>query len=132
MRLFLIATLLLSAPLFGANAQLENCKVVKVVDDNVFEEGLSTYEYPDIDVVRTSKGLEVSVGANRDWEQAAGDFIFSVQNVNGNAKYQFHYKGSSERYRLDVTAAKRRTAKLYVKEPGESEKLVAIAYCSKR
>lgn len=130
MRSFLLVSFLFPALALAANQKLEDCRVVKVIDDNVFEEGLSTHEYPDIDVVRTGKGLEISVGAMRDWEQAAGDFVFSVQNVNGSARYQFRYKGSQENYTFEVQPAKRRTGKLYVKEAGEPRKLVAIAYCS--
>jgi len=128
MRLFLIATLLLSAPLHGAQAQLESCKVLKVVDDNVFEEGLSTHEYPDIDVTRTTKGLEVSVGAMRDWEQANGDYVRSSKKEDGSIWYNFRYKGSRESFAFVVQPAKRRTGKLFVNEDGKL-RLVAVAYC---
>lgn len=115
----------------GNAGVLEKCRVVKVIDDNHFEEGLSTHEYPDIDVGRNNKGLlEVSVGATRDWEQGAGDFV-SFRTLSSGTQTKFRYKNSRSTYTFTVTrnGTGRRSGRLSVLEPNEYAKLIAIAYC---
>jgi hypothetical protein len=121
---------LLAIPCF-ASESLEDCRVVKVTDDNVFEEGLSTHEYPDIDVVREDSGkLYVSVGAMLDWEQANGDKITIKRDQSGKTTYTFRRKGSSESFTLFVTprgSKGRREGRLQL-----GQHTIAIAYCKPR
>ncbi len=60
-----------------------DCKVSKIIDDNVFEEGLSVDEYPEVYLQRVIEsddkdsplGLELRIGAMQSYEEADGDVI---------------------------------------------------------
>jgi hypothetical protein len=56
---------LASLPALAADRAVVDCRAVKIYDDNVFEEGLSTEEYPDVDVDSDASGRLVrgSIGA---------------------------------------------------------------------
>ena len=122
--------LLLPVSSMAASRTLAECRVVKVIDDNVFEEGLSTHEYPDIDVTETSKGYEVSVGVMLDWEQTKGDHI-SITRNRGTDRYVFRRLRSSQTFIFTVAPLSkgRRQGNLALKAGGEPLRTIAIAYC---
>lgn len=80
-----------------------NCVVTKIVDDNVFEEGLSKHEYPNVylekvvesDDPETSLGLELSIGAMQNYEEADGD-VLKVENTSNEVIVTGQYKDESE------------------------------------
>lgn len=131
MRFALTFLFLLPVSSFAATQSLEDCRVYRVVDPTVFSESLSTNEYPSIDVNRTDKGLEVSVGGSGDWEQAEGDFISARQGEKGSRQYVFRHRDRSQAFVLVITPNEHgyRRAKLSVKDGGEPLSTVALAYC---
>jgi hypothetical protein len=58
------------------NAVVTDCRVNRMVDYTYFEEGLSAYEYPDVDVRLSPLGqYSVSIGGHQPYELAEGDKV---------------------------------------------------------
>lgn len=127
----MIILLVLSSSSFASIYNVEECRVVKVIDDNHFEEGLSTHEYPTIGVTREPGRFEVSVGAMRDWELQSGDYVAARVISTKSAVYRFRYRDGRSTYTfvVDTNSKGRRFGKLYVKEAGAKHSLIAVAYC---
>lgn len=73
-KLIMALALLVSASSYASEL---DCKVVKVYNDNIFEEGLSTHEYPDVFVEQNDDSMHLSIGAMQTYSTDDGDFIKS-------------------------------------------------------
>lgn len=70
-----------------------DCQAVKIVNDRVFEEGLSTHEYPSVYIEADSNGqlVSASVGANIDYERKSGDVVRALTPEAGRNRYLLRY-----------------------------------------
>jgi hypothetical protein len=82
-----------------AGATLENCQVIRMVDDSILEESLSLEEYPDVSVEEELGSFVLHIGANifendREFRveaipviAMAGSFGFQAVNVANDEAY---------------------------------------------
>jgi len=79
MKFLVSLVLILSSSAFAKhheNTKVTDCRVTRMVDYTYFEEGLSTYEYPEVNV-RVSRNGEytVSIGGHQPYELTEGDQV---------------------------------------------------------
>ncbi len=115
-----------------ADSKLVDCRVAKIYDDNVFEEGLSTHEYPEVDLTQNAKNLSLSVGSMQNYETKNGDSV-SYKKQGGKILIEAKYKDSEDLVFIEVTNNKTEKGdswgRLKVKQEGESVKPVALLIC---
>jgi hypothetical protein len=83
--------------------ELVDCLAVDVLDNNVFEESLSTWEYPSVSVSKDGDDLELSIGSSSftpdeaeiTLEQTAGELVARAQASEG--AYSLHVSAKSPR-----------------------------------
>jgi hypothetical protein len=128
----LIITLSLMSSM--ANAYVLDCRVAKVYDDNVFEEGLSTDEYPDVDLGYEGRNLILSIGSMQNYETKAGDTV-EYQTSGDQLRVFAKYRDSNGYVIIEVSDRgpnkNARWANLKVKEPDSKLQTVALLVCKK-
>lgn len=131
MSLILSVLTLLASPALAATYPVD-CRVAKIYDGEVYEESLSTGEYPDVYVSRDGNNFSLSVGANRSFNTAEGDSVSLEENgdtVLVNAKY----KDSDDLLHIEVSTSSAgrggRWARLKVKPAGQAWTDVALLVC---
>lgn len=110
------------------NKVITDCRVNRMVDYTYFEEGLSTYEYPDVEVRISPVGqYSVSVGSHLPYEASEGDKI-QIQ-VQKQVKTTFQVlKKEGDLVILEIEW-RRTMAKLTVKvKEQDSQRPKTIAY----
>jgi hypothetical protein len=115
-----------------------DCKVAKLIDDNIFEEGLSRHEYPEVYIEANTSGalVSASVGAMIDYDVTVGDTINKESPKSGSNRYYLKYKKSNYYVLLTVNQSQGPTpttlwGNLYYGDGHETQKDVAILICKK-
>ena len=115
------------------NAEVTDCRVNRMVDYTYFEEGLSAYEYPDVDVRISPYGqYTVSVGGHQPYELAEGDKV-SIRPEKPVKTVVHVLKKEGDEVVLEIEW-RRTMAKLVirVKEQGKTRfKTIAYGMCNK-
>jgi hypothetical protein len=133
---FLIINLIMGSVAFAGhyeNSEVTDCRVNRMVDYTYFEEGLSAYEYPDVDVRISPLGqYTVSIGGHQAYELAEGDKITVKAEKPVKTRVNIMKKEGDE---IVLEIEWRRTmAKLVirVKEQGQMRfKTIAYGMCNK-
>ena len=78
-----LATLLFFLNGAHAGQRLIDCQVAKMIDEGVFEEGLSREEYPRVSLNFKNELSELNVGAMKTYEQKNGDIVrvFQTEHI---------------------------------------------------
>lgn len=119
---------------FRREETIISCDVRHVVDENVYEEGLSKGEYPNVSVMRYSEsddvkenGLDVSIGANRNYVESRGDKIQvsrSADRVSVTAEY-----ADEPGYKVKITRTNQKRSGHYIGYLDVDGELVAYLNC---
>ncbi|MDZ4663210.1 MAG: hypothetical protein SGJ18_16490 [Pseudomonadota bacterium] len=79
-----------------------DCRAAKILNDNVFEEGLSTHEYPDVYLFQEGSNLNFSVGAMQDYDTADGAVV-EVKKRGAKTVIKANYKGEKDSVVITVS-----------------------------
>lgn len=121
------ALAVLATPCALAGSKPAECKAVKVLNDNIFEEGFSTDEYPSTYLDKYKGKVILHVGAH--WlGDSPGEKIETRRAANGDI---ITGSFSKDQTVLIIQTAKSRytSGKLVVKEPKKKAVLVALLKC---
>lgn len=110
----IVMGLLMALPAWAADSDyVIDCVVSRVVDDNVFEEGLSVDEYPDVYVKNViesddmdENGLSVRVGSMQAYRDQQGDTV-SVSRTGGRVTVRARYQGENDEVKITRTNVRR-------------------------
>ncbi|HEX4924289.1 MAG TPA: hypothetical protein VFV50_09385 [Bdellovibrionales bacterium] len=104
-KLVILAVLGLSATAAAENKNVVDCKAVKIIDDSVFEESLSTHEHTDVYIEADANGKLVlaSVGANIDYERKKGDIVRQLPSEFGRNRYILRRALSDRAFMITVS-----------------------------
>lgn len=118
---------------FQNEENIIDCVVNRVVDDSVFEEGLSRDEYPNVSVTRVTDsdeqedlGLSVSIGAMRNYRDTKGDTI-TVSPTPGRVTVRAKYQDGG--YDVKITRTNSKRSRKYVGYLDVDGSLVAYLSC---
>ena len=114
------------------NTEVVDCRVTRMLDYTYFEEGLSAYEYPDVDVRVSPYGqYSVSIGGHQAYELAEGDQVtFKHERHKGTIVHVKLKHGDEVQLEIEW---RRTLAKLAVrvKEGNRRMRTVAYGVCNK-
>lgn len=129
----LLFAVLIAGNALAAATEIVDCRVAKIYDDNVFEEGLSTHEYPDVALSKTGKDLVLSLGAMRNYQTKTGDAVsyhHKASQLVVHAAYKNNDRGVLIKVAGKANASGKKWGKLYVFETANSSpKEVALLIC---
>lgn len=115
------------------NKELFDCRVNRMVDYTFFEEALTPYEYPDVDIrISPQAQYSVGIGGNNPYELAEGDKVtLKTEKHKGTVvKIVTQYK---QEIQIEIEY-RRSMAKMVIRARQSNEgRLKAIAYgmCNK-
>lgn len=123
-----------SIPAFSATTVL-NCRVTKIYNDNIFEESLSTDEYPEVYLDQEGRDFELMLGSTGTYRSVDGDKI-SVSRIGAKLFVTAQYKDSPSRVFLEVNAVAGNSGKRwgvlnYKKDGRYNPQAVALFICNK-
>lgn len=104
--------------------ELVSCLAVQVLDSNVFEEGLTVYEYPNVSVDMDGANLLVNLGSSFiDHTEAMISLASTAQ------QFEARVETSHSTYTVRVPTKTPRRGEVLVKPSGEREATVAKIVC---
>lgn len=135
MKIFIGIVSILSS-VYAFCSTLERCEVIKVINDNIFEESLSVDEYPNVSIEKDLINTIVHIGANK--YESDGRYVIQPMNIflsAGSFGYEIVDSVTDEVISVSgkmktINGAPRKIANIsYKKDRSAPEEVVADLLC---
>ncbi len=129
----LLASLLAVASFSAFSAEIVSCRVAKVYNDNIFEEGLSVREYPEVSLYQSGRNFELKLGMMQRYSTKTGGYV-ALNTAGPKVMIAASYKGETATVFIQINKVPAdngmRWGQLAYREDGQSRvQAVALLIC---